>query len=138
MTTEQANIPPTATSALADFIAAYLPEAFVVLDQRGVIVFVSSCFKQMFCSEQEEFLGLSFERFVPQVFTVLRDMSYEENLCITSDIKTSVSEVVIDTYGLLPDGSSFPISATLASVRTREGIGSVVVVHSLSAAGLHE
>ena len=95
------------------------PNAMVMIDQRGKIVFLNSQAIKMFGYEGEELIGQSVEVLVPRRF---RGAHPEHRTDYCARPQTRPMGAGRDLYAVRKDGSEFPVEIGLNPIETEEGV----------------
>jgi PAS domain S-box-containing protein len=101
---------------LADFAREVLhaaPDAIIVIDARGVILFANAQVSALFGISNEEIIDQPVERLMPERFRTLHAVhrnEYQENKRVRS------IGAGLDLLGLRRDGTEFPIEISLSPI----------------------
>lgn len=94
------------------------PDAMVVVDTHGRIVFVNARTEILFGYGREQLLGQSVEKLVPARF---RDGHASHRKAFTSESRVRPMGAGVQLYGLRKDGKEFPVDISLSPLETEEG-----------------
>ncbi|MEX3959001.1 PAS domain S-box protein [Trinickia sp. EG282A] len=95
------------------------PNAMVMADRDGRIVFGNAQMEKLFGYSREELLGISVDRLVPERF---RAAHADFRHAFYADLKTRPMGMGRDLFALRKDGSEFPVEIGLNPVTTDEGV----------------
>jgi len=121
-------------SELRGFLEA-APDALVLVDPSGLIVFVNSQTERLFGYPRAELLGASVEVLVPLRF---RGQHPAHRSAYFSDPKVRGMGAGLELWGLRKDGSEFPIEISLSPVQTDRGVIVASSIRDVSARKLTE
>lgn len=95
------------------------PDAMVIVNEKGGIVFVNKKAEKTFGYSSEEMLGKSHEMLIPKNFK-------KHHLFYIAELINNPSTRLMDggqnLFGLRRDGIEFPVEISLCPIQTREGI----------------
>ena len=94
------------------------PDAIVVVDTHGRIVFVNARTEILFGYGREQLLGQSVEQLVPTRF---RDGHASHRKAFTAESRVRPMGAGAQLYGQRKDGTEFPIDISLSPLETEEG-----------------
>lgn len=94
------------------------PDAMVVVDTHGRIVFVNARTEILFGYGREQLLGQSVEKLVPTRF---REGHASHRKAFTSESRVRPMGAGVQLYGLRKDGKEFPVDISLSPLETEEG-----------------
>ena len=94
------------------------PDAMVVVDTHGRIVFVNARTEILFGYGREQLLGQSVEKLVPTRF---REGHASHRKAFTSESRVRPMGAGTQLYGLRKDGTEFPVDISLSPLETEEG-----------------
>ena len=94
------------------------PDAMVVVDQTGKIVFVNSQTERLFGYQRGEMLGSDVEVIVP---ARLREQHRHHRMDFLADPHIRPSPAQMQLFALRKDGTEFPVEISLSPVETAEG-----------------
>jgi len=95
------------------------PDAMVVVDQAGMIVFVNTQTERLFGQHQEEVIGRPVEILIPERFRE-RHRGHRENFSAEPRVRPMGANLQL--FGLRKDGTEFPVEISLGPIETAEGI----------------
>lgn len=95
------------------------PDAMVVADSRGVIVFANAQVREVFGYEPEALIGVSVDELLPERLRVAHGAHRAD---FASAPRVRPMGAGLDLYGCRGDGSEFPIEISLSPVSTEEGL----------------
>jgi two-component system, cell cycle sensor histidine kinase and response regulator CckA len=95
------------------------PDAMVIVDRAGDVVFVNAQAERLFGYAQEELLGKSVDRLVPDRF---RGAHAKHRGAYSDDPKTRAMGSGLDLFACRKDGSEFPVEISLSPLETKEGV----------------
>ena len=95
------------------------PDAMVVIDDRGTVVFVNAQTEKLFGFSREELLGNPVDRLVPEG---LREThrKHREQYVLEPHLRAMGSG--LDLLACRKDGSEFPVEISLAPLHTEQGL----------------
>lgn len=127
-------IPETTISFKADAIFRNLleaaPDAMVVVDSAGRIIFVNARTESLFCYRREQMLGQTVEMLVPDRFRESHD-GHRKSFTAASRVREMGAGVQL--YGQRNDGTEFPVDISLSPLATKEGMLVLTAIRDVSA-----
>ncbi|HEY9899195.1 MAG TPA: PAS domain-containing sensor histidine kinase [Pantanalinema sp.] len=108
----------------------HAPDAVVVIEESGAIVFVNRQTELYFGYGREELLGKPIELLVPERF---RSIHPEYRRGYFSHPAARPMGAGLEPNGRRKDGSEFPIDASLSPIRTDRGLLVMAIVRDISA-----
>lgn len=127
-------IPETTISFKADAIFRNLleaaPDAMVVVDSAGRIIFVNARTESLFCYRREQMLGQTVEMLVPDRFREGHD-GHRKSFTAASRVREMGAGVQL--YGQRNDGTEFPVDISLSPLATKEGMLVLTAIRDVSA-----
>jgi PAS domain S-box-containing protein len=106
-----------------------LPDATIVVDQNGTMIFASTQTEAMFGYGRHELLGRKIEMLVPEG---ARDRHEAHRAAYTTSPLARAMGAGLELAGRRKDGSEFPVEASLSPARTREGLVVTVAIRDIS------
>lgn len=101
------------------FMLESLPDATVIANQFGLIVFVNKQTEMLFGFHREEMLGEHVEMLMPLRF---RDSHVDKRQSFASSPRVRPMGSGKDLYGMRKDGSEFPVEIYLSPMQTENGL----------------
>lgn len=106
------------------------PDAILLISADGTIQFANAQSTEMFGFTQQEFVGMSVEKLVPERYRVAHvDNRDEYN---SNPIKRQMGEHLA-TMALRKDGTEFPMATALSATKTPNGLLVTCIVRDLTA-----
>lgn len=105
------------------------PDAIIEVDADGTIVLLNGITEQLFGYSQEELLGQSVERLVPDE---LRERHARHRAKYAANPVTRPMGSGLDLYGRRKDGTRFPVEISLSPVKSAEGSRVSVIIRDVS------
>jgi diguanylate cyclase (GGDEF)-like protein/PAS domain S-box-containing protein len=105
------------------------PDAFVVVNQSGVIVLVNAEAQRLFGYRREELIGQPADTLVSQHYR-LQDKDYHSRFLVAPAERPAVAG--LERFGLRKDGSEFPAEIRLSPLDTKQGILVFSAIRDLS------
>jgi PAS domain S-box-containing protein len=95
------------------------PDATVIVDEAGSIVFANTQVKAVFAYEPETLMGTDVETLLPERFRATHS-DHRAAFAGTPQVRPMGSGLAL--YGRRKDGSEFPIEISLSPVKTKDGL----------------
>jgi diguanylate cyclase (GGDEF)-like protein/PAS domain S-box-containing protein len=105
------------------------PDAFVVVNQSGVIVLVNAEAQRLFGYRREELIGQPADILVSQHYR-LQDKDYRSRFLVAPAERPAAAG--LERFGLRKDGSEFPAEIRLSPLDTKQGILVFSAIRDLS------
>src|SRR5205085_2153083 len=105
------------------------PDAVILVDQRGTIVFANAQTERLFEYTRTELLGEPIELLLPERF---RDRHVAHRNGYLGDPVTRPMGVGLTLAGRRKDGSEFPVDISLSAIQTEEGILATAFVRDIT------
>ena len=126
-------IPETTISFKADAIFRNLleaaPDAMVVVDRDGRIIFVNARTESLFCYRREQMLGQTVEMLVPDRF---RESHAGHRRSFSAASRVREMGAGVQLYGQRNDGTEFPVDISLSPLATEEGMLVLTAIRDVS------
>jgi len=95
------------------------PDAMVVVDTAGTIVFVNTQTEKLFGYPRGEILGRGVELLVP---VRLREQHRVHRTHFSAEPRVRPMGAQLQLFGLRKDGTEFPVEVSLSPIQTRDGV----------------
>ncbi len=95
------------------------PDAMVVTDKDGKIVFINSQTEKVFGYTREELLGQPVEMLMPARF---RNRHLPQRSSFASEPRSRSIDEALELYALRKDGREFPVEISLSPLETEQGL----------------
>ena len=119
MTERKPQAGVTADVAMFGGFLEFSPDALIIVNQRGEIVFVNRQTEAMFGYQRDELLGGTVEALLPDRF---RHQHTEHRNGYIAAPRTRPMGAGLELYGRRKDGSEFPVEISLSPMQTTEGL----------------
>ena len=110
---------PSAVAGRFRSLLESAPDAMVVVDQAGKIVFVNTQTEALFGYPRQELLGRDTELLVPESFREQYRL-HRTHFVVQQGVRPM--KVQLQLFGLRKDGTEFPAEVRLSPTRTRGGV----------------
>jgi hydrogenase maturation protease len=107
-----------------------LPDAVVVINQRGSIVLINEQTEQMFGYKRGEVLGRPIEILIPERFH--RGHIGHRNRYFEAPRSRPMGAKLLELFGRRKDGSEFPVEVGLSPLKTERGTFATSVIRDIS------
>ncbi len=104
-------------------------DAVIITDNRGIIDFVNTQFKNKFGYSPEEIIGKPLEQLLPERFR-MKHVSYRMKYMANPNAKPMA--LTLDLYAQRKDGSEFPVDISLVPFETEDGMVFTAFIKDLS------
>jgi PAS domain S-box-containing protein len=122
--------PPTWSDETLRRLLESLPDALVVVDQRGVIVLVNEQTERLFGYPRAEMLGRRVELLIPARYRAAH-IDYREEYFAHPRTR-AMGGTKRELYGRRKDGTEFPVEVSLSPLTTPDGVFATSVVRDIS------
>ncbi len=95
------------------------PDAMVIVDRAGRIVFVNAQTENVFGYSRDDLLGQNVEILVPERYRGVHP-GHQQKYC--ADPKTRAMGAGLELYGRRKDGADFPVEISLSPLETEDGV----------------
>src|SRR6185437_16459700 len=116
-------------SALVPDILDSAPDAMIVVDSRGVIIFANRQVAALFGYSQAEVIGTRIEQLLPERF---RASHVKHRQQYTHHARVRPMGIGLDLWARRRDDSEFPVEISLSPIRTGEGPLTVAAIRDVS------
>jgi PAS domain S-box-containing protein len=116
-------------SALVPDILNSAPDAMIVVDMRGVIIFANRQVAALFGYSQAEVIGTRIEQLLPERFRASHVTHRQQ---YTQHARVRPMGIGLDLWARRRDGSEFPVEISLSPIRTGEGPLTVAAIRDVS------
>jgi two-component system, sensor histidine kinase len=117
------------TSDLARSVLDSVPDAMVIIDASGSIVFTNHQVAELFGYEASEIKSQSVEILLPDRFRQ-RHMTHRQNYA--QNVRIRPMGIGLDLFALRKDGTEFPVEISLSPMRSNGGLLTVAAIRDVS------
>src|SRR5690242_17709387 len=90
------------------------PDAMVIIDSSGLILFANKQVSALFGYEHDEIIGLSIEQLMPERFRT-RHLAHRHNY--VNSVRVRPMGAGLDLFARRRDGTEFPVEISLSPIR---------------------
>src|SRR5436190_23925596 len=101
------------TSPLVRSVLASTPDALIIIDSAGMVLFANDQIANVFGYSSTEIVGSSIEILLPERF---RQRHVEHRSSYTSNTRVRPMGIGLDLFGVRKDGSEFPVEISLSPI----------------------
>jgi PAS domain S-box-containing protein len=105
-------------------------DAIISINRHGTIVFWNRAAKKMFGFSEDEILGKSLERLIPERYRTAHSRGIKR---LSSTGESRVIGKTVELQGLRKDGSEFPLELSLATWKSKDEIFFTGIVRDITA-----
>lgn len=105
------------------------PDAFVIINDNGVITLINSQAERLFGHSKDEMIGQPLEILLPTRF---RDRHVHHRSNYVSDPRVRPMGASLDLLGLHKDGREFPVEISLSPLKTERGVYVISAIRDAS------
>lgn len=106
-----------------------VPDAMVIVDGRGRIVFVNELTERLFGYTRDQLVGQAVDMLVPDR---LRPRHLEHRSAYFRDPRARPMGVGLELYGRRKDGTEFPVEISLSPLKTEDGFLALSAIRDVS------
>ena len=117
------------TSDLARSVLDSVPDAMLIIDASGSIVFTNHQVAELFGYEASEIRGQSVEILLPERFRQ-RHMTHRQNYA--QNVRIRPMGIGLDLFALRKDGTEFPVEISLSPMPSKGGLLTVAAIRDVS------
>src|SRR5574341_1420899 len=117
-----------AVDAFRDILGS-VPDAMVIVDQRGRIAFANALAERLFGYARDELRGATIETLVPERFRI-RHADHRSGYF--RDPRTRPMGAGLELYGRRKDGTEFPVEISLSPLETDGGVLAVSAIRDIT------
>jgi two-component system, LuxR family, sensor kinase FixL len=107
----------------------YVPDATMIVDREGRILFVNAMAEKMFGYGRGELIGQAMEILIPQRF---RERHVHHRKEYAHGPRSRPMGAGLDLYGVRKDGTEFPTEISLSPLRTEDGVQVMAAIRDVT------
>ncbi|HEY8507526.1 MAG TPA: PAS domain S-box protein [Steroidobacteraceae bacterium] len=106
------------------------PDAMIIIDSSGVILFANHQTSALFGYSREEIVGMDVEKLLPDRFRE-RHIAHRRNYF--ENVRVRPMGIGLDLYALRKDGTEFPVEISLSPIRQEECVLIAAAIRDVTA-----